>query len=266
VCDHVSQRYILNRCQLDPRTRYYLFVYVEDELGMSDGTLSDPMEMYIPPRYVSNTFETYPTSTWNGGDKQLIVNFVTREPGLAWIIVVGKESEQCVQMGYVKDPTDLGDVVVGGDACRLAAMPVFAQATMNATLDCVLPGSAEYAVFVYIEDANGNEDGDMGLPTFFEAPQAATISSITTDSSLVTPRRLHVVIDTTPGLLAAIVVTASSEGFASPEAVVDAVFAVGADTCRFPPQNVTGGKMDIVFTDCSLKRGETYYVVAYVEE
>ena len=152
VCDDVNQRYTVDRCELNPRTRYYLYVYVEDDRNMNDGTLSDPMEIYIAPRYVSNTFETYPKAEYNEDAKQVVVTFVPREVGRAWIILVAKESEQCVQMGYVKNPADLGDVVLGGDKCRLAAWPVL-QAQMNATLDCVLPGSAEYAVFVYIEDA-----------------------------------------------------------------------------------------------------------------
>jgi hypothetical protein len=263
ICDDIRQVYVLDECEFDPGTRYYAFVYVEDNRAKEDGTVGEPMEIYIPPRFVSNTFSAYPVAKWDVAAASLSVGFSPREDGTAWIIVVPAASVQCVQMGYVKAPADLGDLVVGGDACRATSARVMAT-NESITLPCVLPGDAEYAAFVYLEDGYDGDDGDLGSPAFFSVPKSATIASVEVQG-LVTPRKITVAIDSTPGLLAVLVVTESSEPFAGPAAVVDAVFAVGAASCRMDPTNVTGGELILELSDCSLKRGGRYAVVAYTE-
>ena len=165
---------------------YSLFVHVEDLRGNNDGTLSDAI-MISPD--ISSRFASYPALTSAVTTSSVSFGFQSTAAGKFWAYLVPKTSTastnfaasgnlpinviddgagNCLlpftttpsnQFACIKAWTDK----VGGANCRKNIAMTAAAQTVTLT-GCSLDSDAEYNLFVYVEDANGNHDGEMSQP------------------------------------------------------------------------------------------------------
>ncbi|CAE6964018.1 ptprf [Symbiodinium natans] len=244
-------------------TTYKAFVYVEDGSGLGDGTLSGAVDVVLP---ASNMFQIEPYEFRTPFPTAISYFFAPVSDGKAWAILTSNMAS--------RTPAEIKALYMasGGATCNVQSMDVQANVESEiGNFTCALTASQTYKLHVYVEDANGNNDGTVTTlianvapttaPNYFqESPRL--VSSLTGSGFDVSYRIAN------PGRIHAIV---TAQGAAvSVSSLLSGTDAIGDMSCSFLPedgvaQNVTT-LQTLNFTGCGMLGGASYELWVYVDD
>ncbi|CAJ1433692.1 unnamed protein product [Effrenium voratum] len=255
----------LTGCSLLPTPKLYvLILYTEDQTGMDDGKLSDPIYFQVP---VSNGFIIQPSLVGEPGlDTGLSISFEAIAPGRVWLYVATKAAADStvIVIPNVKDGVNAFDRT----NCMVEGMYVPAALQIITMPNCPLLYLSSYVAYIYIEDENSHFDGTLSTPFAIEVGvsngfevEPALLSQPTTDSIdfRFTPKK--------PGRVW-VVVTPSASLVEPPtrSRMVANFGAVGALSCRITAGLIEATVQTYSLTGCQLDPGQIYALYVYVED
>jgi fibronectin type 3 domain-containing protein len=275
-----SQDLSFTGCNMKMASTHKAFIYVEDDNGLDDGSVSDPLDIVLPP---SNTFapmsspgttfvesgspilsKTPDTSTWQ-------VSYRAAGPGKVWAVVVNDAANFTSTPAAIKAQTG----VVGPSNCIVAngVIPYPNAGTLQGS-SCsglyahTLQGST-YKVYVYVEDNLGQNDGSI-VTVPFQVPPATASNSFQSGPRLAshpTGNGFNLTFDATSfGVAYALVVPKGAAMTTS--LLLSGYGALGSGTCghRYPGYPINSSGEAINFSGCALEGGQSYDAYVYVAD
>ncbi|KAF4753930.1 hypothetical protein FOZ62_019372, partial [Perkinsus olseni] len=263
-------------CSLARSGRYAAFVYVEDSLGLGDGTVSPPVTFGLGP---SNTFVSLPYLHNPPTERELRVSFqANTSAGYMYASVVSKVDSPAVDAQAVK----AGTYAVGGPGCRYDNMSIGLD-PVYVIFNCSLERGKSYDLYMYVEDSYGLSDGSLSPAVEVAVPGASfdfvvgplVSSSATRDGVTVkfTAAPTDPVwlrgggpdLDAWTGKAWISIVRASAVALVDISNVKNATYGVGHTTdCRRSGVLVTN-LTEVTLTNCSLEHSGEYVAAVYVE-
>ncbi|CAK0843461.1 unnamed protein product, partial [Prorocentrum cordatum] len=246
----------LTECILYGGTTYAAFVYVEGGEDLEDGSLSEPLEVYVP---YSNRFSYGPVVLGTPSESDVSLRFeATDASGLLWAMVVVESDAFTVNVSSIKAGTD--------SLCAVASQSLVSGVQTLTLSSCGLSAETRYKAFLYVEDAGQENDGELSdaidvlVPvdsttnTFSVYPQL--VGSTTTDGVT-----LSFTATQSEGRLWATIVEAE-EGSCM---TVQGVKFLEGSMCNLWGENVSSDETNVTLSGCVLRGGVAYSALVYVE-
>ncbi|CAE8706919.1 unnamed protein product [Polarella glacialis] len=262
ACRHIGvpataqlQTLSLSGCSLTHSQTYHAFVYVEDDSGLGDGTLSEPIDFPVPG---SSIFVTNPSVFGTPTQTTVAISFEspTLLAGLVWALV--GTQEDMAKLDSVSIKVGIGAI------CRINGQAISSGAHTESISGCTLARGTEYALRVYIEA--GGLPGTMSTPTpvlvptsngFAEAPTASSPTQTSVDLSF---RTLGA------GRSWGVVVASADVGLVKVTTIKAGTGAING-VCKVTDQAVPNTNVNMMsFSSCNFVMGTTHKAFLYVED
>lgn len=265
------QVFTFSGCSLEPGVYYYASIYISGQSGALDGTLSPPLELYVPT--FSNSFLIAPRLNATPTENDVRISFqAVQEFGRLWVIMM--EASVTIDAATIKKQVLLNDTALGGPACRRNAMKIGQQQEVVLLAGCRLEQSGVYKAAIYAEDQNGNDDGTMVNLVVAVRPRAIGSNLVASGPVLAATPQANLV-----QLRFAAARRGRFNAFIIPTYfnykvnAADAQFLTireilpGTGYCRKVNQLMEGGTVDVNLTNCGLALNLTLYsAFIYVED
>jgi hypothetical protein len=236
----------LTDCVFYGGTTYAAYVYVEGGEDLEDGSLSEPLEVYVP---YSNRFSYGPEIVGTPSTSDVSLRFdVTDASGMLWAIVVVESDASSVNVTSVKAGTD--------GLCSVASQALVSGVQTLTLSSCGLSAETRYKAFLYVEDSGQEGDGELSEAIDVYVPVDTTtnifsvypqlVGSATTDGVI-----LSFTATQYSGTLWATVVEAE-EGFCM---TVQSVKFLEGSMCNLWGENVSNEETNATLSGCVLQGG-----------
>eukprot|EP00929_Paragymnodinium_shiwhaense_P071746 TRINITY_DN36441_c0_g3_i1.p1 TRINITY_DN36441_c0_g3~~TRINITY_DN36441_c0_g3_i1.p1 ORF type:complete len:6381 (-),score=1386.64 TRINITY_DN36441_c0_g3_i1:118-18219(-) len=253
----------LGQCNMIGGHDYALFIYLEDNNGLHNGVLSEPVHFTVP---ASNTLLIEPTLTATPTTDGVMFQYQAAKPmGKAWAQLVRTADAASITAAAVKAiPPALA---VGSLDCFVSDVIIGNLALYWQLKGCSLVAGDSYKLVVYVEDMADDDDGAFGNLDIMVPAYASNYFTSIPRTEDVTPDSMEVLFTAVAAQGHTWVMVVENDG--SPLSVAgckQVAASLGAFVCK--PQEVLIDNMQtsIRLSGCGLASGHTYRVVVYVED
>ncbi|CAE7621628.1 TTN, partial [Symbiodinium sp. CCMP2456] len=254
---------------------YYAFAYVAGPEGGLNGTLSPPVEIFVPT--VSNDFSQPPQLVATARQDHVQFTFsAVQQFGVAWATLLPFRTIESVK-SFAN--------AAGGSNCRREALSIgtavkeilLASSFPNAGDGCDLTTNGMYVLAVYVEDINGLNDGTLAQLPVHISPRPTVSNRIAAGpviSANPTPSDVHLTFSAAiPGRYWAFILPTDRTNVFTLETAKFMDLnpdTVGQAGCRKNDVEMGSGATEVHLTDCDLVMsgpGITFYsAFIYVED
>ena len=259
---------------------YTLFVYVEDDMGTNDGTLSEPMDLRMTSLQASNYFQKYPSFPAAGAPgapnaTNVVAEFTPNGTGRVYAGVTAPGRCSVAPKVFKEPPA--GTSKDSPFLCQTGAIQVaVANSSQSiAVPDCNLPGGQTYALNMYLEDVNDVTDFFAGTRASvnFTLPKSNFFQRARVSAQPTASGASFEVAVAADGYAWAAIVDADNVEDLNVAAVKQGVYALGSASCRKNGVAVYAGVNETVLNtttwtlvECNLVRKRAYAFYLYVED
>eukprot|EP00928_Gymnodinium_smaydae_P022346 TRINITY_DN18808_c0_g1_i1.p1 TRINITY_DN18808_c0_g1~~TRINITY_DN18808_c0_g1_i1.p1 ORF type:complete len:4341 (-),score=787.41 TRINITY_DN18808_c0_g1_i1:161-11695(-) len=267
VTAQVTNSLTISGCSLEPMSPYILVVYIASgNVAANDGLLSQHVGVMVP---TSNAFVTAPSLVGTPSSEGVVVTFhAAASLGKAWISIVSEAAVAQTTIQHMKENDQVGTIALGDAGCKFSGAAVVRGIFSERLGGCNLFRGGKYAVFVYITDNAGGNDGILSDPVHFTVPESNTfalfpslMASPTTDgvsyrfqANAALGRAWSQIVQQSDA--AALTATVLKAGTA----------AVGGVACRHTGVAIGDVALYWHLTGCILAAGSDYSLAVYVED